>query len=92
MHWHGTLPRQMEWSKEGRFLAVTIKDLEHSDWLYFAFNACYKDLEITLPKPPEGHKWLRVIDTQHDLQSEEEVQDQYKMRAHSSLVLCSRIC
>ncbi|MDX8430520.1 MAG: alpha-amylase family glycosyl hydrolase [Candidatus Algichlamydia australiensis] len=92
VHWHGTIPHSMEWGKEGRFLALTIKDLEKGSSLYFAFNACYKDLDVTIPPPPEGQKWLRLIDTKQDLQTEEEALNQYKICAHSSLVLCSQIC
>lgn len=31
--------------------------------LYFAFNAHPFEVRATLPKPPAGQKWSRVVDT-----------------------------
>ncbi len=81
IHWHGIIPHQMEWSKEGRFLAVTLQDVENNEQFYFAFNAFYEDLDLTLP----SSDWDLLIDTSNEKKFN-------KIKAHSILVLRGKIC
>ena len=81
VHWHGTKPHQIEWSKEGRFLAATLEDVENNEQFYFAFNAFFEDLSLTLP----SGEWELLIDTSNE--------KKFKMiKAHSILVLTRKIC
>lgn len=49
---------------ESRFLAFTLHDRgQGGGSLYAAFNAHSFEVRITLPPPPSGQKWCRVVDT-----------------------------
>lgn len=47
---------------ESRFLAFTLHSREAGD-IYCAFNAHGFPINVTLPKPPSGRKWCRLVDT-----------------------------
>ncbi|KAG1680932.1 hypothetical protein FOA52_009891 [Chlamydomonas sp. UWO 241] len=47
---------------ESRFLAFTITGKGEPD-IYAAFNAHHFEVKVSLPPPPSGHKWCRVVDT-----------------------------
>lgn len=62
VNWHGRSPLQANWGPENRFLAYSLK--EHgNDVVYIAFNAHFEPAHLTLPTPPAGKKWYRVVDT-----------------------------
>ncbi|EFN57533.1 hypothetical protein CHLNCDRAFT_34754 [Chlorella variabilis] len=49
---------------ESRFLAFTLHDRgQGCGSLYAAFNAHSFEVRVTLPSPPRGKKWCRVVDT-----------------------------
>lgn len=49
---------------ESRFLALTLHDRgEGCGDLYAAFNAHSFEVTVTLPQPPAGKKWCRIVDT-----------------------------
>ena len=47
---------------ESRFLAFTLKGRGGPD-IYAAFNSHSFKIDVNLPRPPQGKKWCRVIDT-----------------------------
>jgi len=53
--WHGTIPFEIDWSRSGRFIALTVKNL------YIAYNSHYEALPIELP--PSETPWQVLIDT-----------------------------
>ncbi|KAG2441403.1 hypothetical protein HYH02_009991 [Chlamydomonas schloesseri] len=56
--WH-----EDNWSNdESRFLAFTLHHREAGD-IYAAFNAHTFAVSATLPRPPQGRKWCRLVDT-----------------------------
>ena len=61
--WHGQSPLKPNWGKENRFLAYTLKNPKLKQYIYIAFNSYFHPVTITLPNPPQGKKWCRVIDT-----------------------------
>jgi isoamylase/glycogen operon protein len=65
VQWHGLQPLKANWGAENRFIAYTLFDHEHSEHLYIAFNATFDPVHITLPQPPSGKKWYRIVDTSH---------------------------
>jgi isoamylase/glycogen operon protein len=91
--WHGLMPLKPNWGKENRFLAYTLKNQKLKQPLYIAFNSYFEPVTITLPNPPAGKKWYRVIDTalpspQDFLEdpTSAPLDHTYTMRDHSALV------
>ncbi len=63
VQWHGLEPFKPNWGSDNRFLAYTLKDVTHSDFLYIAFNAQFESATLTFPEIPSGKKWYRIVDT-----------------------------
>ena len=63
VNWHGHTPHQPNWDPHSRFVAYTLKDKEKGQDLYIAFNPDFNAAHVTLPPPPEGKKWHRIVDT-----------------------------
>ncbi len=61
--WHGQTPDSPNWDKANRFVAYTLHDPVGSEPLYIAFNANFQAAHFELPKPPDGKKWYRIVDT-----------------------------
>jgi len=61
IEWHGKEPFSPDWSNDSRFVAFTLKDTQHSEYIYIAFNASWKPIKVKLPHNPKP--WLRVIET-----------------------------
>jgi glycogen operon protein len=65
--WHGTEPDQPDFSSISRSLALVLDGSrtgrEPDRDFYMAFNAWREPLSFTLPPPPQGRPWRRVIDT-----------------------------
>lgn len=61
--WHGKMPYAPNWDGANRLVAYTLKDPNLHRSLYVAFNANFKLASLTLPEPPHGTKWYRLIDT-----------------------------
>lgn len=83
--WHGLLPNQANFGHEVRFIAYSFHDPEEN--IYIAFNASFDPAEITLPPPPEGKKWKRLIDTAYPKADHPELGETYGMTPYSALVL-----
>ena len=60
--WHGVRLSQPEWWHP-HCLAVELQFNGHDSDLYFIFNAFSDQLLFELPKPLEGKRWCRLIDT-----------------------------
>ena len=57
--WH-----EAHWEDESsRFLAFSLHDRDAGADLYAAFNAHDFAVHVTLPQPPQGRRWARVVDT-----------------------------
>lgn len=92
VQWHGLLPLQANWGSESRFLAYTLKDQEHGNDLYIAFNAQHTPATVTLPPLPADKQWFRVMDTAlsspHDFEEQPEklLEPTYTMQPHTTLL------
>jgi isoamylase/glycogen operon protein len=72
--WHGRLPFSPNWDKDNHLVAYSLIDTHSDSALYIAFNAAATEIKITLPPPPTGSLWHRVIATNLSLpQAIEEV-------------------
>lgn len=64
-------PKDITWHEDNwnnpdsRFLAWTLHDTNNSGCgsVYIAFNAHSFEVKAPLPKPPQGRKWCRLVDT-----------------------------
>ncbi|MGE3535308.1 MAG: glycogen debranching protein GlgX [Parachlamydiales bacterium] len=92
--WHGLIPLKPNWGKENRFIAYTLKNPKAKEYIYIAFNSYFNPVKITLPTPPQGKKWYRVIDT--SLPSPQDFSEDpkstpmphtYEMKDHSAVVV-----
>ncbi|EFJ47823.1 hypothetical protein VOLCADRAFT_117715 [Volvox carteri f. nagariensis] len=95
---HFLSPADITWHEdnwhndESRFLAFTLHHREAGD-IYAAFNAHAFAVSATLPRPPPGRKWSRVVDT--NLPAPKDftpggnagVDHVYQVQAFSSIVL-----
>lgn len=63
--WHGTEPRQPDWSARSRSLAmhVHLQNGGPPDTVYAAFNMFWGDLTFRPPTAPQGCHWCVAIDT-----------------------------
>ena len=99
--WHGVRVDQPDWGPRSRVLAMHLAG-EHAPQpdcdLYLAANASGRALDFELPEPPNGKRWLRVIDTAlpspDDIREEGDEVDladptHIHVGAHSCLVLRS---
>ena len=92
--WHGEQPFAPNWDKSNRFVAYTLKDLKNARSLYIAFNSNFNEAPITLPQPPQGKHWHRLIDTSlptpHDIEEDPKnippLSHTYNLPAHASFV------
>ena len=78
---------------ESRFLAFTIHDKATGYDLYAALNSHGFQIPATLPRPPPGRKWCRVVDTNlappkdFTVGGNAGVEPIYGVAPHSSVVL-----
>ncbi|MCA9573011.1 MAG: glycogen debranching enzyme, partial [Myxococcales bacterium] len=63
VRWHGVEPDSPDWSFGNRVLAYALTPSMDDVGIYVAFNAHTDTVEMTLPPPMRGQRWLRVIDT-----------------------------
>ncbi len=61
--WHGIVPFKPNWGPENRFLAYTLKDNDHGNHFYIAFNSHFEHINVEMPPASNGKHWARVIDT-----------------------------
>ncbi len=100
--WHGTRPDSPDWTPDARVLALQLTG-EHAPQpdcdIYFAVNAWQEDLVFALPPPPDGTRWVRVVDTAlpspDDIRAAGEEaellgQDQYTVQTRACVVLRSK--
>lgn len=82
---------------DSRFLAFTVHDRSGTAGdLYAAFNAHGFQVEVSLPQPPSGKRWCRVVDT--NLPSPRDftpggnsgVEQRYGVQAFSSILLIAK--
>jgi isoamylase len=93
--WHGVVPFHPDWGSASRFVAYVLKDTDHNQSLYIAFNATQTRPTIQLPPAPPHRKWYRIVDTAlappHDFIEEPlkmpPLKSSCKMEAHSSMIL-----
>ncbi|KIY97615.1 glycogen operon protein GlgX [Monoraphidium neglectum] len=92
--WH-----EHDWGNtESRFLAWTLHDTLGAGCgdLYFAFNAHPFEVRATLPPPPPGQKWSRLVDT--NLPSPKDftvggnagVEPEYGIQGYGAILLISK--
>jgi isoamylase len=65
--WHGVQPNRPDFTANSRTLALVL-DGRRTGWeadrdFYLAFNAWKEPVTFTIPPPPQGKPWHRVIDT-----------------------------
>lgn len=64
--WHGVRLGKPDFGPRSRSLAMLLAG-EHAPMpdndIYLATNAWTEELEFEIPPPPDGSKWLRVVDT-----------------------------
>jgi len=89
---HGTKPRLPDTSNYARFLATEfVPNNGRRLHLYWAANTYWGDLEVTLPAPPTGTKWYRVIDTaQATVDESVPVSGKIIVQARSNVAFISR--
>ncbi|KAK4483937.1 hypothetical protein RD792_011146 [Penstemon davidsonii] len=81
---------------ESKFLAFTLHDENGGD-IYVAFNAHDYFVKAIVPSPPQGRRWLRVVDTNlespNDFVSEgvPGIEDTYNTAPYSSIVLEAKL-
>lgn len=61
--WHGEHPNSPEWERENHLIAFSLKDPEHGNDIFVAFNAKNEKATIELPKPHAGKKWHLIVNT-----------------------------
>ncbi|HSX03750.1 MAG TPA: glycogen debranching protein GlgX [Rhabdochlamydiaceae bacterium] len=61
--WHGHEPFKPNWDSKNRFVAYTLKDPTAGHSIYIVFNAHFEKTTFTLPPPPTGKSWQRIVDT-----------------------------
>ncbi|MBS0628978.1 MAG: glycogen-debranching protein [Verrucomicrobia bacterium] len=86
--WHGIEPDKPDFSHSSRFIAYFFH--RDNEGLYMAFNACFKQLDVKLPPPPEGQRWKRIIDTAYPKEAQKEVKENYSMAPYSAIVLWTK--
>lgn len=94
-------PRDITWHEdkwddpESRFLAFTLHNsVEMGEDLYAAFNAHSFQVTVTLPQPPAGRTWRRLVDTNlpsprdwTPLPDSRKVEATYVMESYSAILL-----
>ncbi|KAF8065538.1 ISA3 [Scenedesmus sp. PABB004] len=97
-------PKDITWHEnnwqnpDSRFLMWTLHDTKGSGCgdVFVAFNAHGFEVPATLPKPPAGRKWCRLVDTNlpppRDITpgGNAGVQGTYGVAAHSAIVLITK--
>lgn len=61
--WHGTKPMYQAWDSPDPLLAFTLYNHKTQQHLYVAINLRKEKADVTLPEPPEGFVWHRLVDT-----------------------------
>jgi isoamylase len=61
--WHGVKRNEPDWGYESHSLAMALIGDTANDCFYMIFNAYWEALEFELVPPPDGSRWLRLIDT-----------------------------
>jgi len=97
--WYSIHGEQRDWSQDKQFIAFTLKDSWKSEDIYVAFNACNKDVKISLPKCPVGREWHRIVDTSlappKDFSEDDNAyaihSKEYFMGSHSSIIFKAMI-
>lgn len=95
IEWHGKEPLKPNWWRDEKFIAFTLKDLEHGRDLYLAFNADTESSQVQLPDTPPNARWRWVINTAspspYDFREENMrtfiVSPTYKMHPFSTILL-----
>jgi isoamylase/glycogen operon protein len=93
--WHGTEPFKPEWNSDMRFVAFTLKDHQHNQDLFIAFNAQDHNQVVQLPPPPYSKHWRWVVNTANPspfdfFENDEgptQTENSFRMPAYSSIVL-----
>ncbi len=62
IQWHGVKPFQPDWGPDSKALALSVRDTNTNELIYFVINAYHEVLTFELPSPEYG-KWHRIIDT-----------------------------
>ncbi|NGX60036.1 MAG: hypothetical protein KR126chlam3_01198 [Chlamydiae bacterium] len=81
--WHGLKPNTPDWGS--RLIAYTLHGDEED--LFIAFNAHFEPALLSLP--PSEKKWKRLVDTFLENPPEEQLDREYFLHPHSSLLLLS---
>jgi len=86
IEWHGKTPFSPDWGPKNLFVAYTLKDLAAQHSLYIAFNAHAENVLLTLPPPPSGKQWHRLVDTSLSLEAPSPLNSTYTLSSHSALI------
>ena len=79
---HGTEPWQEEYGPDTRTIGIMFAGQEENgreDILYLGINAWWEQVQIELPRLPQGFCWVPIIDTSRGIEAvirEEELLDQ----------------
>ena len=63
VQWHGLRPFKPHWGEHSHYLALSLCEHQAQEFFYVAFNTGDEMAEFTLPEPPTGKQWCRVVDT-----------------------------
>ncbi len=74
--WNGIKPGEPDWSNNARTLAIYLCGKKVDNDIYLIANSYWETVKFRLPKPLNGKKWYRFIDTQ--LEPFKEITDIYK--------------
>ncbi|GAB3162097.1 glycogen debranching protein GlgX [Myceligenerans halotolerans] len=99
--WHGAGAWQPDWTEESRLVALMHSSRTQDgrpDFVYIAANSYWEDIDLELPRLPDGLMWRRAVDTSRP--SPEDVcldspgirlttPDTYHLPARTTLVLVS---
>ena len=61
--WHGEKPGRPDWTTSSRILAFTLEQPASGHHVHAMLNAGDKEVDFTLPEPPAGRVWARILDT-----------------------------
>lgn len=96
VQWHGLQLNIPKWDEDEDFVAFTLRDHEHQESLYIAFNAGDRNLSVELPKNEEGISWYWVVNTSKpspedfiEMTKTQVTTDTYAMMPHSAILLKS---
>lgn len=94
--WHGTQLHKPDFRDISHSVSFELKHFRNEEHLHIMFNAFWDELEFAVPRPGQGRRWARVVDTSLDppddfsnppsLLAEEPLRS-YRVNARSAVIL-----